>query len=224
MSTAILSSSRVFTTINYYMDQVTNYQINVLVEYSKITDIKQVAGGAIYGVTAIGTGLGCATLVLGSSKVFQILKPLFNPTFFLIPATQKTLIKILYIPVLSYYIFSICIVTPILEEIIFRDLIQTKLLKNKVTPFLKNHCPSLAQSQTALKISRIFFTSILFALVHAPQNGLQLFLFHQFGAGLIFGIAKERDGLFSATMAHSTFNFIFLMLFQIAVVRHIYFR
>jgi membrane protease YdiL (CAAX protease family) len=212
----------VFTAINYYKDQVTNYQIDVLVEYSKITDIKQIARGAIYGVTAIGTGLGCATLVLGSSKVFQILKP--NPTFFPITATQKTLIKILYIPVLSYYIFSICIVTPILEEIIFRDLIQTKLLKNKVTPFLKSHCSSLAQSQTALKISRIFFTSILFALVHAPQNGLQLFLFHQFGAGLIFGIAKERDGLFSATMAHSTFNFIFLMLFQIAVVRHIYFR
>ncbi|WP_213106127.1 hypothetical protein [Candidatus Protochlamydia amoebophila] len=58
-------------------------------EYSKITDIKQIARGAIYGVTAIGTGLGCATLVLGSSKVFQILKLLFNPTLSLIPVTQK---------------------------------------------------------------------------------------------------------------------------------------
>ncbi|MBS4164245.1 hypothetical protein PRO82_001564 [Candidatus Protochlamydia amoebophila] len=89
-----------------------------------------------------------------------------------------------------------CVAAPILEEFIFRDLIPTKLIKNKVTPFLKNHCPSLAQSQTALKIFRNFFTSILFALAHDPQNGLQISPFHQFGAGLIFGIAKERNGLF----------------------------
>jgi len=55
-------------------------------------------------------------------------------------------------------------------------------------------------------------TSIVFALFHAPQYGLNLAVFGLFAVSLLFGLLRNRFGTTAAMIAHAVYNFAVVMI------------
>lgn len=58
----------------------------------------------------------------------------------------------------------------------------------------------------------IFLTSILFALLHAPQYGLNIAILGLIGVSVIFGLLRRFFGTTSAMIAHALYNFAAVMI------------
>lgn len=95
----------------------------------------------------------------------------------------------------------ICVIGPILEEKIFRGDLQD-LLKDKLKSFYTNRGFSDSAANTAARVTSVFFSSIIFGVIHF-SNALcfwcnpVLFLPQVIAAtlmGFIFGFAKEFSG------------------------------
>lgn len=196
--------------MNIYLNNFKNYGTELVYTiYEKINGIvepknrTQFAAGFILGlgihkvyapltnriVTAITSELELnANFLLPSEKVVK-------GTILSNPFTQMSFHrKLLMGP-------QICILAPILEEVIFRSILQEKL-KNDLRLFYANQGLSPKIADITSRVTAIFFGSIIFGLAHFT-NALSfqcnpiLFLPQVVSAtvmGFVFGMAKEFSG------------------------------
>ncbi|MDP1836370.1 MAG: CPBP family intramembrane metalloprotease [Chlamydiales bacterium] len=106
---------------------------------------------------------------------------------------------------------------PIIEEVIFRGLIQDVFLTRVPKYIAKKIAPG---TETALdsniaKVARIVLTAVLFSAIHIPNYGalpssyVDMQLASTFVLGIVLGALKEsRAGLLGAMGAHITNNII----------------
>jgi len=110
---------------------------------------------------------------------------------------------------------ALAVTIPFVEEFLFRDLLQEKLLKKIPHAFLHRFFPakeSLANNMLAAA-ARIASSAALFALVHAaapeyPYNSA-LYLGHKFTIGVCCGIIQEMtENLHLSVAFHAGGNLI----------------
>lgn len=147
------------------------------------------------GQVLIGFGLGLGLNRITVSLTEKIFKFSGVSTGLTDPFNDESLSdKILSIP-------SICILSPILEEIIFRGYLQG-MLKDKFESFYVNRDFPDSRASNAARVTSVFFTSVIFGLLHFI-NAISfscnpiLFLPQVVNAtiwGFIFGFGKELSG------------------------------
>lgn len=104
-----------------------------------------------------------------------------------------------------YYIASNIIIVPVIEELIYRDVLYRVFFKN---------------SDEVVK--GIVFISFLFTLTHIASWDINWFyLIHTFFLSIIFFLLRIRYGLLYAILAHSFVNFIWFLL-KISIVDMIF--
>lgn len=84
----------------------------------------------------------------------------------------------------SAFVVLVCIIAPIIEEFIFRHILQGVIL-SKLSP-----------------VYAIIITGLLFGLAHGPTAAWLII------PGIIFGLIYWLDGIKPAILAHSMFNVI----------------
>jgi membrane protease YdiL (CAAX protease family) len=111
-----------------------------------------------------------------------------------------------------------CIIVPLLEEVLFRGIIQpnTKALVN----FIIAPCFNEATAKKIATITAIVFTSLLFGMVHLTNSSNLLVSLPQMisaaFSGIIYGLEKEfGGGLLETTVHHMANNTIAWGLLQI---------
>lgn len=116
--------------------------------------------------------------------------------YFVQEATPRNLFNFFQILLISVLLY------PVLEEIVFRGVIQTKLLSYKC----------FAQRYFGISNANIG-TSILFSLAHLFQHNSLAALF-VFAPSIIFGYFRDRhDSVYPAVYLHVFYNAGFLSLF-----------
>lgn len=198
-----------FTTSNNYSSNTTHVILDSLYSVggiafdafnSTISKIQEVLTSPIgQGVLGFGLGLGLhkiyspltekAIRFLGESRIIS-LNSIGSDPFSNIDLGNK----ILMTP-------FICVIGPILEEKIFRGSLQDTL-KDKLSSFYKNIGFSDSNGNIAARITSVFFSSVIFGLMHftnAIVFGCNpvLFLPQVIAStmmGLLFGLAKEFTG------------------------------
>ena len=86
------------------------------------------------------------------------------------------------------------LVSPLLEEIVFRGLVQDFLLKK-------------------IKYKYVAFVgvNVLFVLIHIDKNTGSIYLIFLFICGIIFSVVKEKSGrLLYAILLHTYYNSLFI--------------
>jgi membrane protease YdiL (CAAX protease family) len=111
--------------------------------------------------------------------------------------------------------FNISVVPAVIEEVLFRKIIQDDLLQKIPSYILKKVKPgkeTLLQSKV-YTIARVVITSSLFSAYYLQNSGilpksyLQLQLISTFAQGLFFGVIKETNlGLETAILSHAFQN------------------
>jgi len=113
-------------------------------------------------------------------------------------------------------LLNICVIGPIIEELGFREFLQDAL-NNGLTSFYLSLGLSNPNATLAARITSIFFTSILFGLIHFT-NALfcacspMIFLPQVIACiimGVLFGLAKELTGGLSMPIGMHMGNNIF---------------
>ncbi len=148
-----------------------------------------------FSQTLIGAGLGIAAHRAYMPLTERIVKFLCPSAVSLNPFSSLSLSdKIFLTP-------FICILGPALEEIMFRGSLQ-EILQEKFESFFIGQDFSDSAALTAARVASVFFTAIIFGLVHFTNaiffwcNPI-LFLPQVVAAtimGLMFGLAKELTG------------------------------
>ncbi len=113
--------------------------------------------------------------ILDTTLILNDKKPIFNSL------PQNILIFI-----------DVVLLTPIIEEIIFRGYILKILEKKKLVP-------------------KILFTSFLFTLTHIPSDLNSLFVIFIFA--ILLGLISLRFGLIYSIIFHSLYNFIWFIMY-----------
>lgn len=123
------------------------------------------------------------------------------------------------------------LLTPYQEEVLFRQYIQTDLLKNSSMSFIpKMIKDSSLNTEKVRQFSRVLFTSTIFSLFHLqnlwffPKEKVITQLIITLPLGIICGIAQEKQGIITALTTHSTFNAISLGLHSVCAFSQIYFN
>ena len=159
------------------------------------TKIKELVT-SIPGQIVIGLGLG-ALMHKVYAPITNVLLKLTPFTFVTGPGPFSSIslpAKILLTPL-------ICIIGPIMEEKVFRGDMQDEITK-AIESFYAKAAPTPQSANIAARVTSVFFTSIVFGLIHF-SNALVfmcnpvVFLPQVIAAtimGLIFGIAKEFSG------------------------------
>jgi membrane protease YdiL (CAAX protease family) len=159
----------------------------------KIKDV--VASPAGLGI--IGFGLGMHVYKIYAPCVEATIQTLGMSTNLADPFSGLNLCEmILYTPL-------VCVIGPILEEVVFRGKLQ-ETLKDMFQSFYNSQGVFGSFANTAARVSSLFFTSVIFGLIHLTNavtfwcNPI-LFLPQVVAAtvmGLVFGLAKEfSEGL-----------------------------
>lgn len=146
-----------------------------------------------------------------------------RPEIIIIPAEQQLTINRLRLAIPAMILLPV-VIGPICEELIFREGLQTVLLKNKLGKVIEQRYPRILpywHGHTG-KIVRVLTLSVPFGLLHMtnyigakPTEGfsvLQLALLTSLisgVSGIVFGLLREyRKGMSAPIMAHVTTNAI----------------
>jgi membrane protease YdiL (CAAX protease family) len=222
-----------------------NYQNKVIMDlYNTKDKTSKVAWGVFYGFSAIAVGAACATITakLGGYH-FNIIDTFKKEiiafddatlsAFSFTKKTQPIRLRIAYPFMLILWTIPIAGVgSPIIEELFYRELIQTEILKNKLKPLVDSYCPKLSNSPTTMKIVRIVVSNILFSLHYLPDfymgikssKSIPVWLACYFGMGLAFSAAREHKDVFTSIVAHATLNSAFIVARQVSAIAYIYFN
>lgn len=161
-------------------------------------------------ISGIGLGVGFGVGVsAGLQRAYDFLAERIGSSYLIDPLNGLSLNhKILITPL-------ICVLLPLLEEKTFRGDLQ-EILQSELQSFYVSRLGfSVSEAKSAARITSLFFTSVLFGLIHfsnaivcwchplvfLPQVVITTVL------GFIFGVAKEFSGeLFLPTGMHMGYN------------------
>jgi membrane protease YdiL (CAAX protease family) len=180
-------------TTNAFLSGVRSFGISV--EYAFCATTKKIKDAVTspVGQGVIGFGLGA-----GMHKIYgPLTEKIVLGAAIILPDPFSGLglgSKILLTPL-------ICVLGPILEEIMFRGVLQ-EILKDELKSFYVNRGFSDSGANTASRVTSVFFSSVIFGLIHFANAIVfwcnpVLFLPQVVATtimGLIFGFAKEFSG------------------------------
>lgn len=132
--------------------------------------------------------------------------------------------KLILVPIVICANTIICLIGPLLEEFIFRKLLQEGL-KNKLASLANRISPSsnITKENKFIKVISIMTIPVLFGLSHhyplsfSPNQSRNERIFditYKSLFGVALGIAKERFGLFTSVSAHVLNNSFIIGLNQ----------
>jgi membrane protease YdiL (CAAX protease family) len=194
MSFAISTAIPTCTT-STILSGVDSFGVSVGDAFSATTQKIKDAVGSPVGQGVVGFGLGVGAHKIYGPLTEKIVK--FFGVSAILPDPFMGLdlgFKILLTP-------FVCVMGPIVEEKVFRGDLQD-VLKKKLNSFYMNLGFSESGSNTASRVTSVFFASLIFGLVHLTNAIVfwcnpVLFLPQVVAAtimGLVFGLAKEFSG------------------------------
>lgn len=172
-------------------NQNSSYEVRVTVEDRSPQVEKE--SSVSWGKYILGFGLGLGTFLIYGPITERIIKAL--GVNFENPFNEMHIIeKVIMMPI-------ICILGPIAEEQVFRGSLYD-LLKEKFQSFYSSMGFSEGASRVASRITTVFFSSIIFGLIHftnaiAFECSPLLFLPQVVATtvmGILFALAKEISG------------------------------
>ena len=221
--------------IGHFAIEVKHYLETIDREFFPKTNIKRkFVIGALVGIGY--PILGLSLLLIGKKIGYPSIFNLWSREFFKIPSNLQTATivqKIAFVITAPFGNILVTVIVPIMEEIVFRDLIQIRVLRNKLQSLLQPVSPTLAQSidHIAMKVMRIGLTALLFSFYHVPDHFLfnrpreqtAIQLINTLGMGIGLGILRENSDLFTCTVAHGTYNGLIAIAYQVRIVAYLFF-
>jgi membrane protease YdiL (CAAX protease family) len=138
------------------------------------------------------------------TKILLNGKCIFGCFVILLPIVALYLHYILHLPFLNYSLTTnlliLLIVSPILEELTFRGLLQDLIL-----------------NKTKNIILTVILVNIAFVLLHCNVNNSVVYLFPIFICGIIFSVSKiYHKRLIYPILLHVYYNLCFIAYFKLA--------
>jgi membrane protease YdiL (CAAX protease family) len=137
-------------------------------------------------------------------KVWLNIKNIFGFFALLLPLLTLYLLYILHLPLLNYSftknVIILLVVSPVLEELTFRGLLQDLVL-----------------SRTKSLILTVVLVNIAFVLLHLNVNNSIVYLCPIFICGIIFSVIKiYYERIVYPVLLHVYYNLCFILYFKLA--------